>query len=83
MDGVLLPCEGAFVLREAMAPDDLLSGLALAGRYVQVDRAMATSVPGVFACGDCVGPPLQAVKAAGEGLIAGQSAADYLDQLKI
>ena len=80
VNDTLIPCAGAFILREAMAPDDLLPGLALSERYIQVDRTMATSVPGAFACGDCVGPPLQAVKAAGEGLIAGQSAADYLDQ---
>ena len=42
-----------------------------------VDGKMATNLPGLFAAGDCVGGPLQVSKAAGEGLVAGQSAAAY------
>ncbi len=82
-DETVVPCQGVFVLREAMAPSDLLPGLSLEGGYVSVDRAMASNLPGVFACGDCTGLPLQAAKAVGEGLIAGQNAADYVDHLKI
>lgn len=82
-DGTTVPCQGAFILREAMAPNDLLPGLTLEGGYVSVDRSMATNLPGVFACGDCTGLPLQVAKAVGEGLIAGQSAADYVDHLEI
>ena len=48
--------------------------------YVKVDRAMATNLPGVFAAGDCTGAPLQASRAAGEGLVAGQSAAKYASE---
>ena len=81
VDGTSIPCQGAFVLREAVAPGDILPGLALENGYVKVDRTMAANLPGVFACGDCTGLPLQAVKAAGEGLIAGQSAAEYITQL--
>jgi thioredoxin reductase (NADPH) len=80
VDEQALPCQGAFVLREAVAPADLLPGLAMEGGYVAVDRAMATNLPGVFACGDCTGLPLQVARAVGEGLIAGQSAADYADR---
>ena len=42
---------------------------------------MATSVPGVFAAGDCTGQPLQIAKAVGEGQVAGHRAAEYLDRL--
>lgn len=80
-DETAVPCQGVFVLREAMAPGDLLPGLALEGGYIAVDRSMATNLPGVFACGDCTGLPLQVAKAVGEGLVAGQSAADYVDHL--
>ena len=80
-DETAVPCQGAFILREAMAPGDLMPGLALEGGYISVDRAMATNLPGVFACGDCTGLPLQAAKAVGEGLVAGQSAAEYVDRL--
>lgn len=81
-----LSCDGAeldvaciFVLRPAMAPADLFPGLAVENGWVAVDRQMATSLPGLFAAGDCTGGPLQAAKAVGEGLIAGQSAAKWVD----
>ena len=64
-----------------MAPTDLLPGLTLEGGYVAVDRNMRTSLPGIFACGDCTGEPLQLSKAAGDGLVAGQKAAEYVDAL--
>jgi thioredoxin reductase (NADPH) len=80
VDERAIPCQGAFVLRETMAPVDLLPGLAMEGGYIAVDRTMATNIPGVFACGDCIGLPLQVANAVGEGLIAGQSAADYADR---
>lgn len=73
--------DAVFILRPAMAPTDLFPGLGIENGYVQVDRRMATGLPGVFAAGDCTGGPLQASKAAGEGLIAGQSAAAYVDAL--
>jgi len=61
-----------------MAPGELFPGLTVEGGFVTVDRNMATNLPGVFAAGDCTGGPLQVSKAAGEGLIAGQSAAAYV-----
>lgn len=80
-DGREIHCDGVFLLRHAVAPTDLLPGLTLEGGYVAVDRDMRTSLPGIFACGDCTGEPLQLSKAAGEGLIAGQKAAEYVDAL--
>ena len=80
-DGREIPCDGVFLLRHAVAPTDLLPGLTLEGGYVAVNRDMRTSLPGIFACGDCTGEPLQLSKAAGEGLIAGQKAAEYVDAL--
>ena len=50
--------------------------------FIQVDRHMATNLPGIYAAGDCTGEPLQVSKAVGEGLIAAQSAARYLDQME-
>ena len=73
-DGSTTPADGVFILRPTMAPADLFPGLRVEKGYVAVDRRMATSLPGLFAAGDCTGGPLQASKAAGEGLIAGQSA---------
>jgi thioredoxin reductase (NADPH) len=72
-----LDCEGVFILRSAIAPGRLLEGLEVRDGAVAVDRQMATSVPGVFAAGDCTGEPLQVSKAMGEGQIAGLSAAAW------
>ena len=79
-DGALLPCSGVFILREAVAPADLLPGLETENGAVKVDRKLATNLPGVFAAGDCTGEPLQISKAVGEGLVAALSAVEYLDQ---
>ena len=79
-DGALLPCSGVFILRRAVAPTDLLPGLAAKDGAIQVDRRMATNLPGVFAAGDCTGGPLQVSKAVGEGHVAALSTCEYLDQ---
>lgn len=79
-DGADIPVNGVFILREAVAPGDLLPGLTLENGAIQVDRSMTTSVPGVFAAGDATGAPLQVSKAVGEGLIAALSACEYLDR---
>lgn len=76
-DGRTIPAEGVFILRPTMAPTELFPGLAVERGYVTVDRRMATNLPGLFAAGDCTGGPLQVSKAAGDGLIAGQSAAAW------
>lgn len=81
VDGTELPCAGVFILRDAVAPTDLLPQLETEKGVVKVDRAMATNVEGVFAAGDCTGAPLQIAKAVGEGHIAALSACEYLDKL--
>ena len=81
-DGEELETDGVFILRPTMAPGELFPGLAMEEGYVAVDRHMATNLPGLFAAGDCTGGPLQVSKAAGEGLIAGQSAAKWVSALK-
>lgn len=78
--GTDLPVSGVFILRDTMAPTDLLPTLATENGAIQVDRTMATNLPGVFAAGDCTGGPLQVSKAVGEGLTAALSACTYLDQ---
>lgn len=80
LDGAETPCAGVFVLRASLAPSDLLPALETEDGYIRVDRAMATNVAGVFACGDCTGAPLQISKAVGEGHVAGLSACGYLDK---
>ena len=79
VDGVEHPCDGVFILRQAVAPADLLPGLAVEDGSITVNRAMQTNLEGVFAAGDCTGKPWQVSKAVGEGLVAGEMAAEYLD----
>ncbi|MDR1193659.1 MAG: NAD(P)/FAD-dependent oxidoreductase [Peptococcaceae bacterium] len=73
--------EGIFLLREALAPQVLISGVALKDGHIAGDSRMNAGLPGLFACGDCLGGALQVAKAVGEGLAAGQEAAKYLDSL--
>ncbi len=80
-DGESVEAACVFLLRPALAPTDIFPEIAVENNYVKVDRAMATNLPGVFAAGDCTGGPLQVSRAAGEGLIAGQSAAKYVAEL--
>ena len=76
------PADGVFILREAVAPGQLVPGLETEGPHVKVNRSMETNLPGVFACGDITGTPYQYVKAAGEGNVAAISAAAYIERKK-
>ena len=76
--GIDYPFDGVFIFREAMALSALMSGIETEGAFIRVDRQMKTSVPGVFAAGDCTGLPLQVAKAVGEGCIAALAAAQEL-----
>lgn len=69
---------GTFILRQQVAPAQLVPGVAMDGNHVRVDRTMATNIRGLFACGDITGQPYQYIKAAGEGNVAALSAVSYL-----
>ena len=77
-----LPVSGVFVAIGSVPNTDFLKGkLALTHNgFIQTDKqTMATSVPGVFACGDVQEPTYrQAIIAAGSGCIAALSAEKYL-----
>jgi len=81
-DGMAYDVDGVFILRSGVAPAQLMQGLELSGSAIAVDRSMATSVPGVFAAGDCTGAPYQLGKAVGEGNVAALSAVKYLDTVE-
>jgi len=80
-----LPVSGVFIfvgLSPNTAPFRGLVDLA-AGGYIQVDANMQTSVPGIFACGDCTAKRLrQVVTACGDGATAAFSAQLYVEELK-
>ena len=77
-----LVTDGVFILRDSVAPGQLVPGLATEGAHIKVERDMSTSIPGCFACGDITGTPYQYVKAAGEGNVAALSAVSYIDKMK-
>lgn len=77
-DGSEVSVDGVFILRSAVAPTTLLSGLETDGPHIVTGRELATSVPGCFACGDCTGRPYQIAKAVGEGNIAAHSVVSWL-----
>lgn len=78
--GEEIPLSAVFIIRSTIAPTELFPTLALEENYIAVNRRMETNIPGVFAAGDCTGQPLQISKAVGEGLIAGQCAAQYVKE---
>ena len=80
-ESMSLISDGVFILREQVAPTQLVTGLAVENNHVPVDRNMATNIKGLFACGDITGTPYQYIKAAGEGNVAALSAVQYLSQI--
>lgn len=78
-DQTEIPSDAIFVLRQTMAPTDLFPSLKVENGGIWVDRRMETSVPGIYAAGDCTGQPLQISKALGEGQRAALSAVQDLD----
>jgi thioredoxin reductase (NADPH) len=78
LEGGELVADAAFLYREAVAPRTLLDGLDADGPHLVVDLHMRTSLPGVFAAGDCAGGPYQVAKAVGQGQVAALSAVRLL-----
>jgi len=74
--------DGIFILKDSVAPDQLVPGLLIEDGHIKVDRYMKTNIDGCFAAGDCTGKPYQYIKSAGEGQIAALSAVSYLDTAK-
>ncbi len=81
----ILPVSGVFIfvgLTPNTTPFRELVSLEGSG-YVTVDANMQTSVPGIFACGDCTAKRLrQVVTACGDGATAAFSAQLYVEELK-
>ncbi len=77
--------DGVFVFVGWSPNTDFLKGKVELDEYgcVKVDAGMATSRPGVFACGDCTAKLLhQVVTACGDGATAAYAAQQYVDELK-
>ncbi len=74
-----LQVNAVFIIRNVIPVSQLIEGLEMEEGSIRVNRSMGTSIPGVFACGDCAGKPYQIAKAVGEGSVAALSAVKYLD----
>ncbi len=72
--------DGVFILRDALAPGQLVPGIRTEGAHVVTALDMSTSIPGIFAAGDIAGLPYQYIKSAGQGNIAALSAVGYLSR---
>ena len=75
-----LKLDGLFVALGSASAMDLCrkAGAAFDGGSAVLDRSFMTTVPGLFAAGDCTGGTLQVAVAVGEGAIAGLAAIKFL-----
>jgi thioredoxin reductase (NADPH) len=78
--GEKLPLDGLFIAYGVAGSADLARkiGAETEGNRIVVDENMATSVPGLYAAGDCTGGLLQVAKAVYEGAKAGTELIKYL-----
>lgn len=74
--------DGVFVLKDSVAPNQLVPGLLVENQHIKVDLDMKTNIQGCFAAGDCTGKPYQYMRAAGQGQVAALNAVSYLDSMK-
>ena len=79
-NGESIDVHGLFVAMGHAGSGDFAStlGLERKGQFIVVDYDQATSVPGVFAAGDCTGGFMQISVAVGEGAKAGKSAISHV-----
>jgi thioredoxin reductase (NADPH) len=80
LGGEKLPLDGLFIAYGVAGSADLAKkvGAETDGSRIVVDENMATSVPGLYAAGDCTGGLLQVSKAVYEGAKAGTELVKYL-----
>ncbi len=72
--------DGVFIFRDSEPLESILPTLELSEKLIKVDIDMKSSIPGVFAAGDCTGRPWQINRAAGQGQVAALSAVAFLAQ---
>ena len=84
MDESEMKFDGLFVALGSASAMDLArkAGAAFDNGNVVLDKGFMTTVPGLFAAGDCTGGTLQVAVAVGEGAIAGLAAIKYLRETR-
>lgn len=80
-----IPVDGIFVAQGSASAADLArkAGAALESNKLIVDENRMTTVPGLFAAGDCLGGVLQVAVAVGDGAKAGLGAVSYVRKLRV
>lgn len=73
-----LEVDGVFMLKQSFGAGTVVYGIKTEDGAVVVNRDCETSLPGVFAAGDCTGRPYQYAKAVGEGNVCAYSVNRYL-----
>ncbi len=83
-DQTVLKMDGLFVAVGVAGSADLARklGAQVEGNLIMTDETMATTIPGLFAAGDCTGGLLQIAKAAADGALAGTGIIRYLRHKK-
>ncbi len=78
------PLDGAFIaIGTANAADFAAkTGITMKGTHISVNGDFMTSIPGIFAAGDCVGGLFQIAKAVSDGAHAGLGVVSYLNVTK-
>ncbi|MGI5920483.1 MAG: NAD(P)/FAD-dependent oxidoreductase [Syntrophomonadaceae bacterium] len=80
-NGRIIQVEGLFILEAETAPERLVPGLEIEDNHIKVNTQQETNLRGVYAAGDCTGPPYQVAKSAGQGQVAGLNASKYASRI--
>ncbi len=82
--GKEIPVDGIFVAIGTASAADLArkTGAAVQQNKLIIDEKQMTTVPGLFAAGDCLGGVLQVAVAVGEGAKAGLGAVEFVRKSK-
>jgi len=78
--GELLPVDGAFLALGMASTADFARtlGLEMDKGCVVVNKDRMSNFPGIFAAGDCAGPPFQIAKCVGDGCVAALSVMTWI-----
>ncbi|MCX7990936.1 MAG: thioredoxin-disulfide reductase [Proteobacteria bacterium] len=78
----VLDVTGVFIFVGYKPKTEIIKGVVELNEqgYIKADRYLRTSVPFIFACGDCIDKPYkQIASAVGDGCVAGMSAVSYIE----
>lgn len=84
VDGSKIDVNGVFIAMGFAGGSDLAKkiGAETDGLHIVVDEEMSTSVPGIYAAGDCTGGMSQVAKAVYDGAKAGTNVVKYIRNLQ-